>query len=143
MRLVRGGQHAHEAGHLAANLLGDPGGELLALGRGGDADGPAVVRVAGAHDQAAPPGPVDQTGHAGLVQAEIPGQLLHAGLPVTQHAEQPERRDRHVIPGGGPAQDLLDQERQLNQAVGDPEIHGTGRCLVPAAAAVCHAPSLV
>jgi hypothetical protein len=80
------------------------------------------VRGHGAPDQAAVLRPVDQAGHAGLVQAEVPCQLLHAGAAVAQDAEQAQLDDRHSVFGGHLAQDALHRERELNQAVHDPQV---------------------
>jgi hypothetical protein len=83
------------------------------------------VRCRRPADQAAAFGPVDQAGDAGLVQAQVPGKLLHGGLAITQHAEQAQLDDRHPAFRGDLPQHALYQEGQLSQAVDDPQV----RCL--------------
>jgi len=117
-----GVQGSHE--HFDLGLEGCMGvvEELLAGGGDGHSHAAAVEgRGTPPHE---PPvlGPVDEAGHARLVQLQEARQLLDGGSPVPNDPEQPGLDDRQVVRGGDAPECPLHGKAQLGQRVYQPEL---------------------
>ncbi len=65
---------------------------------------------------------VDESRDTGFVEVEMSGQLLHSGFMVSEYSKDSELRDRQPVLCGDPAQYSLNQEGQLDEGVGEPQI---------------------
>ena len=102
----------------------DLGHERPALVGEADEYGASIGRGRNAGDEAAALGTIDQTGDAGLVQAQEPRQLVHGRRTVAKHPEQTRLDHRHVVFARAALQRALDQERELRQRVDSAQLPG-------------------
>jgi NADPH:quinone reductase-like Zn-dependent oxidoreductase len=119
---LRVGQARGDRRQLVADLRGAAGGERPPFPRQPHPHGAAVVRVGDPLDQATGLGAVDQAGDARLVELQVAGEHEDPRFAVAQDAQQPHLDHREVEARRDSPQHSLDQERGLDERVGEVQL---------------------